>query len=78
MLSAAAPVMFPWTDQVLPDPLARTLFYMSSVLPDMMYNSAVAEGLPLQPQGRGMAFNADMVVLLKFLDMGTRAATNLR
>jgi len=25
-----------------------------------------------------MAFNADMVVLVKFLDMGTRAAVQLR
>ena len=51
---------------------------MSSVLPDMMYNSAVSEGMPMQPQARGMGFNADLVVLLKFLDMGTRAAANLR
>ena len=77
-MSEADSVMFPSTDQALPDPLARTLFHMSSVLPEMMYRSAVSEGLPLQPQARGMAFNADMVVLLKFLDMGTRAAVNLR
>jgi hypothetical protein len=28
----------------------------------------------LQPNARGMAFNADMVALLKFLDLGTRVA----
>ena len=31
------------------------------------------KGIALQPGARGMAFNADMVVLVKFLDMGTRA-----
>jgi len=75
---AADPVMFPSGPQMLPDPLARTLFQMSSLLPEPMFRSAVAEGHPLQPMARGMAFNADMVVLLKFLDMGTRAATTLR
>jgi hypothetical protein len=32
----------------------------------------------MSPGARGMAFNADMVVLVKFLDMGTRAAVQLR
>jgi hypothetical protein len=47
---------------------------MSSVLPEPIYNRAVAEGFDLEPNARGMAFNADMVALIKFLDMGTRAA----
>jgi hypothetical protein len=77
-MMAADPVMFPSGPQMLPDPLARTLFQMSSLLPESMFRSAVSEGHPLQPMARGIAFNADMVVLLKFLDMGTRAATTLR
>ncbi len=77
-MMAAEPFEFPSTEQGLPDELAHVLFQMSSVLPDIFYQSAVAEGLPLQPGARGMAFNADLVVLLKFLDMGTRAAVALR
>ena len=32
----------------------------------------------LQPSARGMAFNADMVCLIQFLNMGTQAAPGLR
>ena len=77
-MTQAQQVAFPATPDGLPDALARVLFNMSSVLPDMFYRSALAEGLHLQPGARGMAFNADMVVLVKFLDMGTRAAVQLR
>ena len=69
---------FPSTPSGLPDELARVLFNMSSVLPETFYRSAVTEGIQLSPGARGMAFNADMVVLVKFLDMGTRAAVQLR
>jgi hypothetical protein len=70
--------LFPHTDEILPDELARVLFRMSSELPESLYASAVAEGFELQPGARGMAFNADMVSLIKFLDMGTRVAKTLR
>lgn len=79
-MTAADPFMFPASNEILPDDLARVLFDMSSVLPETIYNRAVAEGFELKPNAHGMAFNADMVALLKFLDMGTRAAApgNLR
>ena len=41
--------MFPSTPHGLPDELAQVLFHMSSVLPDLFYRNAVAEGFPLQP-----------------------------
>lgn len=77
-MTQAQQVLFPSAPDGLPDELAKVLFNMSSVLPDMFYRNAVAEGIPLQPGARGMAFNADLVVLVKFLDMGTRAAVQLR
>lgn len=79
-MTAADPFMFPSSNEILPDDLARVLFDMSSVVPETIFNRAVAEGFELKPNARGMAFNADMVALLKFLDMGTRAAApgNLR
>lgn len=78
--TAADSFMFKANGELLPDELARILFTMSSVLPETIYQRAVAEGFALEPNARGMAFNADMVTLLKFLDMGTRAAApkNLR
>jgi len=77
-MTQAQQVLFPSAPDSLPDELAKVLFNMSSVLPEMFYRNAVAEGMPLQPGARGMAFNADLVVLVKFLDMGTRAAVQLR
>jgi hypothetical protein len=77
-VTAAEPFMFPATEDGLPDELARVLFRMSSVLPEPFYRHAVAEGFPLRPNARGMAFNADMVCLIQFLNMGTQAAPGLR
>jgi hypothetical protein len=51
---------------------------MSSPLPDSLFASARAEGFDLQPGARGMVFNAEMVALIKFLDIGTRVAKQLR
>lgn len=77
--TSADPFMFPVNNEVLPDDFARMLFSMSSPIPDPIYRSAVAAGEErLQPGARGMAFNVDMVCLIRFLDMGTRPATVLR
>jgi hypothetical protein len=67
--------MFKGNGEVLPDEFARTLFKMSSVLPEAIVERARAAGQQIEPNARGMAYNADMVSLIKFLDMGTRAAT---
>ena len=76
--TAADPFVFPHSDEVLPEELARVLFRMSSVLPPSLFDRAVQEGFTLQNNARGMVFNADMISLLQFLDMGTRVAKNLR
>jgi len=77
-MTAAEPFMFPSSGEGLPDHLAQVLFQMSSELPDPFFRHATAEGFPLQPGARGMAFNADMVCLIQFLNMGTQAAPGLR
>jgi hypothetical protein len=77
-MTAADPFMFPASEQGLPDELARVLFQMSSVLPDPFVRHATVEGFQLHPGARGMAFNADMVCLIQFLNMGTQAAPGLR
>src|SRR5205807_2655575 len=62
-MTPADPFLFPSSDEILPDEYARSLFHMSSKLPESIYQRAVAEGLSLQPGARGMVFNADMVCL---------------
>lgn len=74
---SAQPVEFPATEEGLPDEFARLLFRMSSVLPSRFREEAAAEGYAIAPQSRGFVFNADLVRLIGFLDIGTRAS-NLR
>ena len=76
--TAADPFMFPAKPDGLPDKLAKMLFEMSSVLPDRFHRYAAEEGFELQAAARGMAFNANMVCLIQFLNMGTQAAAILR
>ena len=71
-------VVFPSRLQQLPqDSYAQVLFQMSSVLPPQM-NSVAAEVLGKSASTsdpiRGMVFNAGAVLLVKFLEIGTRPA----
>ncbi len=77
-MTASESCGFPSGEPDVSDQLAKALFQMSSPLPDPIFQAAVAEGYQCQAGARGMAFNADMAVLIKFLDMGTRAAVRLR
>jgi hypothetical protein len=71
---AAQPVWFPASEEGLPDDFARQLFRMSSVLPPSMVTAAEGLGFPVGPQSRGFVFNADIVTLVHFIDIGTRVA----
>ena len=73
--TAADPFLFRGNGELMPDSFSRQLFQMSSVLPEAIREKARLAGQELEPNARGMAYNADMVSLIKFLDMGTRAAT---
>lgn len=73
----AAPVQFPADDAVLPDRYSRLLFALSSPLPPFMRGVAGQEGFAVGDAARGFAFNADMVTVIQFLDIGTRP-NNLR
>ncbi len=72
-----AAVEFPDNEASLPDQNAKLLFTISSLLPPPMQTIARQEGLPITEMSRGFAFNADLVSLVRFLDIGTRAS-NLR
>ena len=73
----ATPVQFPDDDAALPDKWAKLLFSLSSPLPPFMRSIAEQEGFNVGDAARGFAFNADMVTVIQFLDIGTRP-NNLR
>lgn len=75
--STAAPVQFPDSEVCLPDKYAQLLFRMSSPLPPYMRSVAGEEGVRLSDGARGFVFNADMISVIRFLDIGTRPS-NLR
>lgn len=73
----ATPVEFPDSESELPDQYAKLLFQMSSLLPDYMRSVAAQEGYRVTDGSRGFVFNADIVSVIRFLDIGTRPS-NLR
>ncbi|HLJ68968.1 MAG TPA: vWA domain-containing protein [Chloroflexota bacterium] len=73
----ATPIEFPDAEDGLPDKYARLLFSMSSLLPPYMRDVAQQEGYSVSDGTRGFVFNADMVSVIRFLDIGTRPS-NLR
>ncbi len=72
------PIEFPEVEAGLPDDFAKLLFRMSSVLPPKLLDAAKADGFPVGPQSRGFVFNADLVAVIRFLDIGTRIAQSAR
>lgn len=73
----ASPIVFPDNEETLPDDQARLLFSMSSRLPNFLRTFVQQEGINASENTRGFAFQADLVTLIKFLDIGTRPS-NLR
>jgi hypothetical protein len=76
--SAGQAIEYPSQESQLPDPDARLLFRISSVLPPKLREAAKNEGFRVDDQSRGFVFNADLVSVLRFLDIGTRAAQTMR
>lgn len=68
------PVLYPENETGLPDAFAQQLFQMSSLLAPHLCEAASSAGYVVGPQSRGFVFNADIVEVIKFLDIGTRAA----
>jgi hypothetical protein len=72
-----AAIEYPNNADILPNNFAKTLFAMSSVIPETFRRSAAQSGITVSEGGRGFIFNADPVALVQFFDIGTRPA-NLR
>ena len=75
---SAMPVQYPSDEsEVPPDEYAVQMFRMSSEFPDPVVDLAASMGLPVTKGSRGYVYNADMIALVQFLDIGTRAASDL-
>jgi hypothetical protein len=74
----ARPLEFPAVEDGLPDNFAKLLFRMSSPLPPRLLQAALSDGLPASPGARGFVFNADLVSVIRFLDIGTRVSQGVR
>ncbi len=72
----AKPISFPDNETGLPDQYAQMLFRISSTLPDHIREGAKKD-YPVTEGSRGFAFNADIVELIRFIEIGTRPS-NLR
>jgi hypothetical protein len=72
-----AAIEYPSSPDTLPNDFAKTLFAMSSVIPDAFRRSAAQSGVTVAEGARGFVFNADPTALIQFFDIGTRPA-NLR
>jgi hypothetical protein len=72
------PVEFPATEDGLPDEFAKLLFRMSSQLPPRLLEAARAEGYPATAGTRGFVFNADLISVIRFLDLGTKVHQAVR
>jgi hypothetical protein len=73
-----APINFPSEEEGLPDKYAKLLFRMSSILPPALMRAASEEGFAIHGAARGFVFNADLVSVVRFLDIGTRVASTVR
>lgn len=71
--AGGAPITFPADTSRLPNVYARSLFEMSSELPQHMRAYAANNHYEVTEGSRGFVYNSDIVSLVQFLDIGTRA-----
>ncbi len=64
-------IEYPNQARGLPDEFARTLFEMSSVLPETFRNAAIQLGAQVEDSSRGFVCNADPSAVVQFYEIGT-------
>lgn len=74
--TGGVPIVFPNDERYLADDFARMLFRMSSPLPPEMLRQAQILETPVAENARGFAYQADLSLVISFLDIGTRVASN--
>ena len=75
---SSIPTQYPDSGDNLHDDFARQMFRMSSILPAGCIQHAARLGITVSRESRCCVFNADMVSLVHFLDIGTRGPNILR
>ncbi|MCB0120681.1 MAG: VWA domain-containing protein [Caldilineaceae bacterium] len=70
--TAMRPLTFPDNPDSAFDQYAQLLFHMSSLLPQVMQDTANHHGYRITDNSRGFVFNAGLEDIIKFLDIGTR------
>ena len=70
----ATPITFPDSADDLPDDYSRMLFETASPLTPTMRALAKEHGIPTSEGSRAFVLNADMVLLVQAVDIGTRPA----
>ena len=70
-------VWFPASPASLPQP-GPGLFSISSEMPRPMADNARSAQVQVSPGARGLVFNADLAMLVKFLEIGTRVTVGDR
>ena len=76
--STAPPLCFPSVEASMGDKFGKLLFRMSSILPPKLMSAAKDEGFQIVGPARGLIFNADLVAVIRFLDIGTRVSPSMR
>jgi hypothetical protein len=66
------PLMFPNDERILRDRFGKTLFRMSSVLPQHAVTTAQHKGYDVHVGARAFVFNAGVEAIADFFDIGTR------
>jgi hypothetical protein len=64
-------IEYPISGKSLPDGFARTLFQISSPLPENFLAAAAQLGVRAEPGSRGFVFNADPSSVVQFYEIGT-------
>lgn len=74
---ASSKLEYPSDGASLPDDFAKTLFNISSPLPESFRKAAQQIGVKVSEGSRGFVFNGDPTSVVQFFEIGTRPA-NLR
>ena len=64
-------IKFPDSAESLKEVRAQDLFYSSSVLPEIFHGPARECGYKISLNSRGYVYNAEMINIIQFLDIGT-------
>lgn len=64
-------IEYPESESFLSDEFAKTLFHLSSQLPDTFLAAAAQLGVPATAGSRGFVFNADPSSIVQFYEIGT-------